>query len=117
MNNFSTVVTGQACSKVVRASGVKSIRVNFTLKDISVSEAFHSVLACRVDLSRHSLKRRRKLAAFALARTKRPAFAQVTARQLFLTQIRFGGGKGIRTPDLLIANETLYQLSYTPIYQ
>ncbi len=25
------------------------------------------------------------------------------------------GGKGIRTPDLLIANETLYQLSYTPI--
>jgi hypothetical protein len=27
---------------------------------------------------------------------------------------KFGGGKGIRTPDLLIANETLYQLSYTP---
>ena len=27
---------------------------------------------------------------------------------------RFGGGKGIRTPGLLIANETLYQLSYTP---
>ena len=26
----------------------------------------------------------------------------------------FGGGKGIRTPGLLIANETLYQLSYTP---
>ncbi len=25
-----------------------------------------------------------------------------------------GGGEGIRTPDLLIANETLYQLSYTP---
>src|SRR5690242_11819043 len=25
------------------------------------------------------------------------------------------GGKGIRTPDLLIANETLYQLSYTPV--
>jgi hypothetical protein len=25
-----------------------------------------------------------------------------------------GGGKEIRTPDLLIANETLYQLSYTP---
>ncbi len=24
------------------------------------------------------------------------------------------GGMGIRTPDLLIANETLYQLSYTP---
>jgi len=24
------------------------------------------------------------------------------------------GGKGIRTPDILIANETLYQLSYTP---
>ena len=25
-----------------------------------------------------------------------------------------GGDKGIRTPDLLIANETLYQLSYIP---
>jgi hypothetical protein len=25
------------------------------------------------------------------------------------------GGMGIRTPGLLIANETLYQLSYTPI--
>ena len=24
------------------------------------------------------------------------------------------GGKGSRTPDLLIANETLYQLSYAP---
>jgi hypothetical protein len=26
------------------------------------------------------------------------------------------GGKGIRTPGLLIANETLYQLSYTPVF-
>jgi hypothetical protein len=26
-----------------------------------------------------------------------------------------GGAEGIRTPDLLIANETLYQLSYDPI--
>ncbi len=25
-----------------------------------------------------------------------------------------GGGKEIRTPDLFIANEPLYQLSYTP---
>ena len=25
-----------------------------------------------------------------------------------------GGAEGIRTPDLLIANETLYQLSYDP---
>ncbi len=25
------------------------------------------------------------------------------------------GAKGIRTPDLLIANETLYQLSYGPL--
>lgn len=27
-----------------------------------------------------------------------------------------GGAMGDRTPDLLIANETLYQLSYDPIY-
>ena len=26
-----------------------------------------------------------------------------------------GGAEGIRTPDLLIANETLYQLSYDPV--
>ena len=26
-----------------------------------------------------------------------------------------GGAEGNRTPDLLIANETLYQLSYDPI--
>jgi hypothetical protein len=26
-----------------------------------------------------------------------------------------GGAEGSRTPDLLIANETLYQLSYDPI--
>ena len=26
----------------------------------------------------------------------------------------YGGGKGIRTPDLRIANATLYQLSHTP---
>ena len=26
-----------------------------------------------------------------------------------------GGAEGIRTPDLLIANEPLYQLSYDPI--
>ncbi len=32
---------------------------------------------------------------------------------LYLQAVGFGG-KGIRTPGLLIANETLYQLSYTP---
>ena len=31
------------------------------------------------------------------------------------TYIEKHGGKGIRTPGLLIANETLYQLSYTPL--
>ncbi len=30
---------------------------------------------------------------------------------------RSGGAEGSRTPDLLIANETLYQLSYDPIPQ
>ena len=28
-----------------------------------------------------------------------------------------GGAEGIRTPDLLIANETLYQLSYDPVHK
>jgi predicted GH43/DUF377 family glycosyl hydrolase len=33
----------------------------------------------------------------------------------FLLEIQDGGAEGSRTPDLLIANETLYQLSYDPI--
>jgi hypothetical protein len=43
-----------------------------------------------------------------------PSVAAATSR---MTDSKaFGsGGKGIRTPGLLIANETLYQLSYTPI--
>ena len=28
-----------------------------------------------------------------------------------------GGAEGIRTPDLLIANQPLYQLSYDPIHK
>jgi hypothetical protein len=28
-----------------------------------------------------------------------------------------GGAEGIRTPDLLIANQPLYQLSYDPIHE
>jgi hypothetical protein len=31
-----------------------------------------------------------------------------------LTGFQNGGAEGSRTPDLLIANETLYQLSYDP---
>src|SRR5882762_3351048 len=34
---------------------------------------------------------------------------------MFSSKIRDGGAEGSRTPDLLIANETLYQLSYDPI--
>jgi hypothetical protein len=29
-------------------------------------------------------------------------------------ELKDGGAEGSRTPDLLIANETLYQLSYDP---
>src|SRR5688572_17451654 len=35
--------------------------------------------------------------------------------QIVLLDDRDGGAMGSRTPDLLIANETLYQLSYDPI--
>ena len=31
-----------------------------------------------------------------------------------MTQKKTGGAEGIRTPDLLIANEALSQLSYSP---
>jgi hypothetical protein len=33
---------------------------------------------------------------------------------MFPNEIQNGGAEGSRTPDLLIANETLYQLSYDP---
>ena len=36
---------------------------------------------------------------------------EITDRQTF----KDGGAEGSRTPDLLIANETLYQLSYDPM--
>src|SRR5438270_314247 len=51
-----------------------------------------------------------------MARIKASAFAKASARQSPLSAILRAktGGKGIRTPGLLIANETLYQLSYTP---
>ena len=43
-----------------------------------------------------------------------PEFDGVSVDNLGVTFSLENGGKGIRTPDLLIANETLYQLSYTP---
>jgi hypothetical protein len=42
-----------------------------------------------------------------------PRLARDSLRSRLTTRAKTGG-KGIRTPGLLIANETLYQLSYTP---
>ena len=42
-----------------------------------------------------------------------PSFHSGVTASAFVPQSE-AGGKGIRTPGLLIANETLYQLSYTP---
>src|SRR5438876_8450087 len=49
-------------------------------------------------------------------KAKNVRLREASARQStpVATVRRKTGGKGIRTPDLLIANETLYQLSYTP---
>src|ERR1041385_552886 len=46
---------------------------------------------------------------------RRPCGGRRNDRKLAL--VRIGGAIGIRTLDLLIANETLYQLSYDPIHQ
>ena len=43
----------------------------------------------------------------------RPSRSAALVLDFYLYACGFGG-KGIRTPGLLIANETLYQLSYTP---
>ena len=41
---------------------------------------------------------------------------QMDRQQIYLrTDLGGGGAEGSRTPDLLIANETLYQLSYDPV--
>jgi hypothetical protein len=54
-----------------------------------------------------------------LVRTLNPArLRYATARQpspSAALRAKAGGAEGSRTPDLLIANETLYQLSYDPI--
>jgi hypothetical protein len=34
--------------------------------------------------------------------------------QGFIRALHFGGGKGIRTPDIQLAKLALYQLSYAP---
>jgi hypothetical protein len=49
--------------------------------------------------------------------TSKPACAAASARQSSLStafRAKTGGAEGIRTPDLLIANQPLYQLSYDP---
>jgi hypothetical protein len=47
-----------------------------------------------------------------LAVTTPTLFERGTAQVIYSED---GGAEGSRTPDLLIANETLYQLSYDPI--
>lgn len=37
-----------------------------------------------------------------------------TLRKLIFVNIVYGGAGGIRTPDLVIANDALSQLSYSP---
>ena len=43
-----------------------------------------------------------------------PRYPNYASGRIIYTSTLCFGGMGIRTPDLLIANETLYQLSYTP---
>jgi hypothetical protein len=48
---------------------------------------------------------------------RHPALAeQFTVQEGALSILRFGGREGIRTPGLLVANEALSQLSYSPSY-
>ena len=47
-----------------------------------------------------------------------PLYVATTVQTLTKPLILLNGGaEGSRTPDLLIANETLYQLSYDPIHE
>src|SRR5947208_72803 len=73
--------------------------------DVLVTSERNQGLACRV-VARCVEVAGSKMSAF----IPRPRDYGATAPKAF-----GAGGKGIRTPDLLIANETLYQLSYTPM--
>ena len=90
--------------QVVRQASIKTLVVNFALKNVNVEEFRHGI-----GLPSRSSPRTR-------CKVNVSAFAKATARQspLSPTARAKTGGKGIRTPGLLIANETLYQLSYTP---
>ena len=61
---------------------------------------------------RHALNRSKKPLIYTLKLL--PPFG---TRQTFLNDVRDGGAEGSRTPDLFIANEALYQLSYDPIHR
>jgi hypothetical protein len=44
-----------------------------------------------------------------------PRLSSVCSNQLsYRPALKSGGGMGIRTPDILLAKQVLYQLSYTP---
>ena len=43
-----------------------------------------------------------------------PRLSSACSNQLSYTPVNFGGAEEIRTPDILLAKQTLYQLSYSP---
>jgi hypothetical protein len=132
VRHFTAIVSDQAPTKILRATGIESTRIYFAFQHVNVGERCH-FSAGRV-VARAISVTRLKMSAFAKAPARQSTlFATLRAKtggkgitlplvhpimrpkllDFYLHTCGFGG-KGIRTPDLLIANETLYQLSYTP---
>ena len=106
MRNLACVVLPKTLGEILGQADIKAAAVG-GLEDIDVVEV-HAGLPSRSsersnDLGpppqRGALLRRGSLRFVAALRAKA------------------GGAEGSRTPDLLIANETLYQLSYDPAHQ
>ena len=49
-----------------------------------------------------------------LKKRQNPILKKQKPRKFYLARLESGGGERSRTADLLSANQTLYQLSYTP---
>ena len=105
MRDFTCIVFLQARLQIFSKSDIKTAAAGFALQDVNIKELHFSGLPSRSS-------ERLMCSPFSMARLR---FA--SARQSSLSAVlraKTGGAEGIRTPDLLIANQPLYQLSYDP---
>jgi hypothetical protein len=92
-------------AQILSQACVEAVRFEVASKNVNASEVCHT-LACRV-VARGVGMRNFEGGPPSPRLRRESSLSTYDASEAT-------GGKGIRTPGLLIANETLYQLSYTP---